>query len=204
MQLINATDLLDHTRESQGEIVATPMSDALHGERRPADVLARRHRNRRQPEQARQHGESVGGAHRERIVDARPEVERHARDRRHQANGVFRHGFAELPGESRDHGPGPCDRIGRVALAQHFGAEQYPQLHLRTETAIARATSTQNSHRRIQAAAVRQMVGDISDMTQWRYLNNPELDFPRPIFIGRRRFWKEADVIAWLEAREAA
>ena len=79
------------------------------------------------------------------------------------------------------------------------------------QTAIERAqraTGTtdpehdRNPHRRIQAAAVRQMCGDISDMTLWRWLDNPELNFPRPIYIGRRRFWREAEIIAWLEARE--
>ena len=76
-----------------------------------------------------------------------------------------------------------------------------------TERAI-RATGTtdpehdHNQHRRIQAAPVRQMCGGISDMTLWRWLDNPELDFPRPVYIGRRRFWREAEIIAWLEARE--
>ena len=56
-------------------------------------------------------------------------------------------------------------------------------------------------HRRIQAATVRQMCGGISDMTLWRWLDNPELDFPRPIYIGRRRFWREAEIVDWLDAQ---
>ena len=82
-------------------------------------------------------------------------------------------------------------------------------MNTQTETAIARATSPQDSHptnphRRIQAAAVRQMCGGISDMTLWRWLDNPELGFPKPQYIAKRRYWKEADVIAWLEAQEVA
>jgi predicted DNA-binding transcriptional regulator AlpA len=61
-----------------------------------------------------------------------------------------------------------------------------------------------NPHRRIQAAIVRQLCGGISDMTLWRWQDNPELIFPRPIYIGRRRYWREAEIIAWLEAREVA
>lgn len=61
-----------------------------------------------------------------------------------------------------------------------------------------------DAHRRIQAATVRQMCGGISDMSLWRWLDNPELNFPRPIYIGRRRYWKEAEIVAWLEAREVA
>ncbi|WP_108484347.1 helix-turn-helix transcriptional regulator [Oceaniglobus ichthyenteri] len=77
-------------------------------------------------------------------------------------------------------------------------------------TPIARTTSAldpehdRNPHRRIQAATVRQMCGGISDMTLWRWLDNHDLDFPRPIYIGRRRYWKEAEIVAWLEAREVA
>ncbi|EEX10095.1 conserved domain protein [Ruegeria lacuscaerulensis ITI-1157] len=40
-------------------------------------------------------------------------------------------------------------------------------------------------------------------MTLHRWLNNPELNFPRPIYIGRRRYWREAEVVAWLDARES-
>lgn len=61
---------------------------------------------------------------------------------------------------------------------------------------------TCNPHRRIPAGTVQQMCGDISAMTLHRWLNNPELDFPKPQYIGRRRYWREADVVAWLEARE--
>lgn len=56
--------------------------------------------------------------------------------------------------------------------------------------------------RRIQAAEVRIICGGVSDMTLWRWLNDPTLDFPRPIYIGRRRYWREAEILAWLGARE--
>ena len=56
--------------------------------------------------------------------------------------------------------------------------------------------------RRIAAHDVRHLCGGISDMTLWRWLNDDTLDFPHPIYIAQRRYWKEADVIAWLESRE--
>lgn len=77
-----------------------------------------------------------------------------------------------------------------------------------TATPMASYTSApdpkpdRNPHRRIQAAQVREMCGGISDMTLWRWLDDAELNFPRPIYIGRRRYWREAEIIAWLEARE--
>lgn len=56
----------------------------------------------------------------------------------------------------------------------------------------------------IQASSVRSLCGGISDMTLWRWLNDQSLDFPRPIYLGRRRYWREAEVLAWLDAREVA
>jgi predicted DNA-binding transcriptional regulator AlpA len=75
-----------------------------------------------------------------------------------------------------------------------------------TQTAIAPASAAGdcNPNKRIQASEVREICGGISDMSLWRWLNDPALNFPRPIYIGRRRYWKEADVIAWLEEQEAA
>ena len=68
----------------------------------------------------------------------------------------------------------------------------------------ARVSESCVENRRIGATAVRELCGGISDMSLWRWLNDPEYDFPKPIYIGRRRYWREADVIAWLEAHEVA
>jgi hypothetical protein len=37
--------------------------------------------------------------------------------------------------------------------------------------------------------------------TVTRWLENPELNFPRPTFINKRRFWRIADLVAWERAR---
>lgn len=60
---------------------------------------------------------------------------------------------------------------------------------------------TQNLDKRIGAAVVRTLCGGISDMSLWRWLSDPYISFPRPIYIGRRRYWKEVEIIAWLDAR---
>lgn len=59
-------------------------------------------------------------------------------------------------------------------------------------------------NKRINANAVRIICGDISDMTLWRWMQDTALAFPRPIFIGNRRYWREAEILAWLDAREVA
>lgn len=58
--------------------------------------------------------------------------------------------------------------------------------------------------RRIPSAAVRTICGGISYMTLWRWLNDPAMAFPKPIKLGARRYWRQSEVVAWLEAREVA
>lgn len=57
------------------------------------------------------------------------------------------------------------------------------------------------TNRRITSATVRSLCGGVSDMTLWRWLNS-QIGFPAPIYIGRRRYWSEAEVIAWLDAQK--
>jgi predicted DNA-binding transcriptional regulator AlpA len=55
------------------------------------------------------------------------------------------------------------------------------------------------TEKRITAAAVRGLCGGISDMTLWRWLDR--LSFPKPTYIGRRRYWRESEILVWLEAQ---
>ena len=41
----------------------------------------------------------------------------------------------------------------------------------------------------LTANQVRQRYGSISDMTLWRWINDPALRFPKPTFINRRRYF---------------
>lgn len=59
-----------------------------------------------------------------------------------------------------------------------------------------------SQRRKITSKQVRAKLGDCSDMTIWRYLRDANLDFPKPIYIRARRFWDEAEIDAWLEARK--
>lgn len=53
----------------------------------------------------------------------------------------------------------------------------------------------------ISAVSVRKICGGISDMSLWRWLHDPQLGFPQPILIQRRRYWREAEVQAWIDQR---
>lgn len=43
----------------------------------------------------------------------------------------------------------------------------------------------------------------ITQMTLWRWLNKPDVNFPKPMVISKRRYFRFADLIAWESAREA-
>ena len=53
----------------------------------------------------------------------------------------------------------------------------------------------------LPAKEVMSRLGGVSQMTIWRYLKDDELDFPKPIYIKTRRYWREADLEAWLETQ---
>lgn len=53
----------------------------------------------------------------------------------------------------------------------------------------------------IPASTVRTICGGVSDMTLWRWLKDPDLAFPAPVYITKRRYWRESDVTAWIEQR---
>ena len=59
------------------------------------------------------------------------------------------------------------------------------------------------SERHIPIATVRAMCGGVSSMTIYRWLRQPEMEFPQPTYIARRRYWRKSDVTAWLESRAA-
>lgn len=54
------------------------------------------------------------------------------------------------------------------------------------------------------ANKVRDTLGGVSDMTLWRFIKDPVKSFPTPIYIGRRRYWREKEVAAWIDAQAAA
>jgi predicted DNA-binding transcriptional regulator AlpA len=42
---------------------------------------------------------------------------------------------------------------------------------------------------------------DVSDMTLWRWLQDPKLEFPQPTIIRRRRYWPLQDIEHWERQR---
>jgi len=57
-------------------------------------------------------------------------------------------------------------------------------------------------HKLISAATVRDLCGGVSDMTLWRWLNDRDMNFPEPVYIQKRRYWRETELDAWIDAQE--
>ena len=41
----------------------------------------------------------------------------------------------------------------------------------------------------------------VTSMTLWRWLRYPNLKFPRPMYIGRLRYWRLGDLVEWERTR---
>lgn len=54
-----------------------------------------------------------------------------------------------------------------------------------------------DNNRLITSAQVRAIFGGISDMSLWRWINDPALNFPKPSYIQRRRFFDAAEIEAF-------
>jgi hypothetical protein len=53
----------------------------------------------------------------------------------------------------------------------------------------------------LDARAVKRRYGGRSDMALWRWSQDPNLGFPKPIFIQQLRYWRLGDLIAWERSR---
>jgi hypothetical protein len=45
---------------------------------------------------------------------------------------------------------------------------------------------------------------DVTGMTLHRWLHDEQMRFPKPIYFGRFRYWRIADLIAWENKRAEA
>jgi len=54
------------------------------------------------------------------------------------------------------------------------------------------------------ARKVRSQLGDISDVSLWRWIRNPDLNFPKPTRISGRLYFRSDEIDAWIEAQAAA
>lgn len=60
------------------------------------------------------------------------------------------------------------------------------------------------SKRLMNSAKLRERLGDVSQMTVWRYLQDEKLGFPRPTVIRSRRFWDADEIEAFITRQAVA
>jgi len=66
-----------------------------------------------------------------------------------------------------------------------------------------KATTTPYDDTYLPAAQVLRRYG-VSAMSVHRWLRDPKLNFPRPLYIGRYRYWRVAELAAWERDRARA
>jgi predicted DNA-binding transcriptional regulator AlpA len=62
--------------------------------------------------------------------------------------------------------------------------------------------AAEENDRFLNSKQVRARYADASDMWLWRRLND-ESNFPKPLHIENRRFWKLSELVAWERHRAA-
>jgi predicted DNA-binding transcriptional regulator AlpA len=55
--------------------------------------------------------------------------------------------------------------------------------------------------RRIPIGPVQELCGGVSTMTIHRWLNDEQKNFPEPLRINRRRYWRITEISDWLDAQ---
>ena len=53
--------------------------------------------------------------------------------------------------------------------------------------------------RKINSKQLREMLGNISDMSLWRLLHDKYKKFPQPTYVNRRRFWSSKEIQEWFD-----
>ncbi len=60
--------------------------------------------------------------------------------------------------------------------------------------------ATGSAERFLPARRVWERYG-VTSMTLWRWLKDADLKFPQPMRIGRLRYWRLSDLVAWERSR---
>jgi len=73
-----------------------------------------------------------------------------------------------------------------------------------TSTAAPSKEATPPPKKLLKSAAVKSRFGGISGQTLWRYGRDPELGFPKPIYINGVRYWDSDEIEAFIARMASA
>jgi predicted DNA-binding transcriptional regulator AlpA len=68
-------------------------------------------------------------------------------------------------------------------------------------TPLSENGCSEHSNRYLSAPKVMERLG-VSQMTLWRWLQDPDMDFPKPHRFQRNRHWNLCELIAWERANK--
>jgi predicted DNA-binding transcriptional regulator AlpA len=69
---------------------------------------------------------------------------------------------------------------------------------LMTETPLSSAPSNaDDDDRLLTSRQTRERVGGVSNMCIWRWLRDPRVQFPPPVQVNRRNYWRLGDLRRW-------
>ena len=71
-----------------------------------------------------------------------------------------------------------------------------PQLHAETRRA---AIPDLDDEAFLNSAQVKARTGNVSDMCLWRWMRDPRVQFPLPVKINARNYWRLGDLRRWQE-----
>ncbi len=49
----------------------------------------------------------------------------------------------------------------------------------------------------LNSAQTKARCGNVTDMCIWRWMRDPRVQFPQPVKINKRNYWKLGDLRAW-------
>jgi len=52
----------------------------------------------------------------------------------------------------------------------------------------------------LNSAQTKARCGNVTDMCLWRWMRDERVNFPQPVKINRRNYWKLGDIRAWQAA----
>lgn len=55
----------------------------------------------------------------------------------------------------------------------------------------------------LNSAQTKARCGNVTDMCIWRWLRDPRVQFPQPVKINRRNYWRLGDLRAWQNQHRA-
>ena len=75
-------------------------------------------------------------------------------------------------------------------------------MHPQEDTEVGKATQpTLDDDALLTSAQMRARVGGVSNMCIWRWMRDPRVQFPAPVKINARNYWRLGDLRRWQAER---